>query len=90
MNNFTLLIAHTMGIDNAGHYYRDAGHPDMERKILDAEEIVEGIIDKMDNDTILLLFGDHGMTEGGGHGGESKGELRTIFFAYSKAGLPIK
>jgi hypothetical protein len=45
MNNFTLLVAHTMGIDHAGHYYRNVGHQDMERKILDAEEIIKQIID---------------------------------------------
>jgi phosphatidylinositol glycan class O len=44
----------------------------------------------MDNDTVLILFGDHGMTEAGGHGGETNAELRTILFAYSKTGLPIK
>ena len=30
------------------------------------------------------------MTDQGGHGGESEEELRTIFFAYSKGGLPMK
>jgi phosphatidylinositol glycan class O len=44
----------------------------------------------MDDDTIMIVFGDHGMTDSGGHGGETKGELRTIMFAYSKGGLPIK
>jgi len=44
----------------------------------------------MDNDTVMIVFGDHGMTDSGGHGGETSGELRTIMFAYSKGGLPIK
>jgi GPI ethanolamine phosphate transferase 3 subunit O len=44
----------------------------------------------MDNDTVLLAFGDHGMTDNGGHGGETENELRTILFAYTKGGLPIK
>ena len=44
----------------------------------------------MDNDTVLLAFGDHGMTDNGGHGGETENELRTILFAYAKGGLPIK
>jgi hypothetical protein len=44
----------------------------------------------MDDDTIMIVFGDHGMTDSRGHGGETKRELRTIMFAYSKGGLPIK
>ena len=89
-NNFTMLIAHIIGIDHAGHYYLNVAHPDMERKILDAEAIVEKVIKQMDNDTVMIVFGDHGMTDSGGHGGETSGELRTIMFAYSKGGLPIK
>ena len=44
----------------------------------------------MDNDTVVLVFGDPGMTDNGGHGGETNGEIRTVLFAYSKGGLPIK
>jgi phosphatidylinositol glycan class O len=38
----------------------------------------------MDNDTTLLVFGDHGMTDDGNHGGASREELRSILFAYRK------
>jgi len=48
------------------------------------------MIDKLDEDTVMLVFGDHGMTDQGGHGGESDEELRTIFFAYTKGGFPMK
>jgi phosphatidylinositol glycan class O len=90
MNNFTILIAHFIGIDNAGHYYQNVAHPDLERKILDAEALIHNVITQMDNDTVVLIFGDHGMTDNGGHGGETEGELRTILFTYAKGGLPIK
>ncbi len=39
---------------------------------------------------MLLAFGDHGMTDNGGHGGESINELRTVLFAYTKKGFPLK
>ena len=48
------------------------------------------MIDKLDNDTVLLVFGDHGMTDMGGHGGETEEELSTILFAYTKGGFPMK
>ena len=43
----------------------------------------------MDNNTILMLYGDHGMTVEGNHGGDSENEIRTVFFAYSKSGFPM-
>ena len=43
-NNFTMLIAHIIGIDHAGHFYLNVAHPDMERKILDAEAMIEKVI----------------------------------------------
>lgn len=36
----------------------------------------------MDEHTTLIVFGDHGMTEDGNHGGGSDLELRTVLFAH--------
>jgi GPI ethanolamine phosphate transferase 3 subunit O len=88
--NWTLMIAHVLGVDHAGHYYNNVAHPETERKLGDAEVIVKGVVDKLDNDTVLLVFGDHGMTDMGGHGADSQEELGTILFAYSKGGFPMK
>ena len=46
----------------------------------------------MDNETVLIAFGDHGMTDRGGHGGEQEQEIRTVFFAHTKReeGFPMK
>lgn len=44
----------------------------------------------MDEDTTLLVFGDHGMTDDGNHGGASLNELRSVLFSYSKKGFPFK
>ena len=32
-NNISLLITHTVGIDHAGHYYRNKAHPEIYRKV---------------------------------------------------------
>ena len=37
----------------------------------------------MSNDTILFVFGDHGMTRSGDHGGDSNDELDAALFVYS-------
>jgi phosphatidylinositol glycan class O len=44
----------------------------------------------MDEDTVLMVFGDHGMTDDGNHGGASQQELRSVLFSYSKSGFSMK
>jgi GPI ethanolamine phosphate transferase 3 subunit O len=87
-SNFTLLISHVIGVDHAGHTY-SASHSEIERKLNDTESLIRDIIDKMDNDTVLLVFGDHGMTDDGNHGGASLNELRSVLFSYTKHGFPV-
>jgi phosphatidylinositol glycan class O len=41
----------------------------------------------MDTDTLLVIIGDHGMTETGDHGGDSNLELETALFFYSKKSI---
>lgn len=43
----------------------------------------------MDNETTLIIYGDHGMTQDGNHGGDSDKEVRTVLFSYSKGGFPM-
>lgn len=75
-------------MDHAGHAYNPQ-HPELERKMRDIEGIIETIIDKMDDETTLVVFGDHGMTQEGSHGGSSDEEMRTVFFAYQKQPFPM-
>jgi GPI ethanolamine phosphate transferase 3 subunit O len=39
------------------------------------------IYKRLDNDTIMIVIGDHGMTEEGNHGGETFKETNTVLFA---------
>lgn len=41
------------------------------------------VIKKIDEDTVLLVFGDHGMTPSGDHGGDSALEVSSALFLYS-------
>ena len=50
---------------------------------------MQDVVNNMDEDTVLLLYGDHGMTTDGNHGGDSENEVRTVFFAYTKSGFPL-
>ena len=41
------------------------------------------MIAELDNDTVLFVFGDHGMTGTGDHGGDSSNELDAALLVYS-------
>lgn len=45
------------------------------------------LVDHLGNDTLLLVAGDHGMTETGDHGGDSEKEVNAALFVYSKTPL---
>lgn len=77
------LKGHFLGVDHVGHTYQ-ANHIEMKRKLNEMNEIIEKIVDKMDDSTILFVMGDHGMTEDGNHGGATADETKTILFAFSK------
>jgi GPI ethanolamine phosphate transferase 3 subunit O len=82
-NDWDVLIAHFLGIDHCGHKYGPL-HPEMSRKLTEMNEIIEKIVATIDEDTTLLVFGDHGMTFTGDHGGDSNDEVEALLFAYSK------
>lgn len=87
-SDFKLMIGHILGIDSAGHTVGPF-HKELERKLRDTSEIIHSIVDKMDRHTTLIIFGDHGMTNNGDHGGSSELELRTILFAHQKTPFPM-
>jgi phosphatidylinositol glycan class O len=47
------------------------------------------IIEKMDDHTTLIVFGDHGMTSDGNHGGSAEDEMRSVVFSYQKKPFPM-
>ena len=59
---FDFLVLHFLGVDHAGHSY-GVYHQKMNEKLKQMDKVLERIVNKMDNDTILMLFGDHGMTD---------------------------
>ncbi len=80
-NDFALCIAHIIGVDSAGHTY-NSQNQHIARKLRDTQSFIQEVISSMDDQTTLIVFGDHGMTEDGNHGGGTELELRTVFFAY--------
>ncbi|XP_022112521.2 GPI ethanolamine phosphate transferase 3 [Pieris rapae] len=85
-NDWNILLAHYLGVDHAGHRY-GPNHAEMARKLNETNSRLEKIIDVLPSDAIMYVIGDHGMTETGDHGGETKAERTAAIFAYYKGGL---
>jgi phosphatidylinositol glycan class O len=79
-----LLIAHFLGVDHAGHRY-GVHHQEMHNKLLQMDNLLKDIISDLPDDTLLLMFGDHGMNDNGDHGGSTDLEVDSALFVYSKS-----
>lgn len=78
-----LLVAHFLGVDHIGHTH-SAHHPLMAERLRRMDELLERVVRALPDDALLLLLGDHGMTDDGNHGGATRDETDAAFFAYSK------
>ncbi|KAF7554652.1 hypothetical protein G7046_g6757 [Stylonectria norvegica] len=82
-NEWDLLIGHCLGVDHAGHRY-GPDHPAMNSKLVQMNAFVQKVVDNLDDDTLLVVMGDHGMDSKGDHGGESDDEVEAALWMYSK------
>ncbi|OMJ28965.1 GPI ethanolamine phosphate transferase 3 [Smittium culicis] len=104
--DWSLIIGHMLGVDHVGHRYGPV-HNEMSRKLSQMDSLISLIIDSFDldyklqsesssppqnlNNSLLIVFGDHGMNMKGDHGGDSDEELDAAIFMYSNTPFkPIK
>ena len=59
-------------------------HPEMARKLNETDELIKFLTNSMSDDTLLVIFGDHGMTGTGDHGGDSRDESEAGLIIISK------
>ncbi|KAF7921089.1 uncharacterized protein EAE97_011357 [Botrytis byssoidea] len=81
-----VMFAHYLGVDHAGHRY-GPNHPAMTSKLQQMDIMIRGLVEKLDDDTLLVIMGDHGMDGKGDHGGESDDEVEAALWMYSKKGI---
>ncbi|XP_029423805.1 GPI ethanolamine phosphate transferase 3 isoform X2 [Nannospalax galili] len=82
-----VLIAHFLGVDHCGHKH-GPHHPEMAKKLSQMDQVIQGLVDRLENDTLLVVAGDHGMTMNGDHGGDSELEVSAALFLYSPTAFP--
>ncbi|XP_006814141.1 GPI ethanolamine phosphate transferase 3, catalytic subunit-like [Saccoglossus kowalevskii] len=85
-NDWHLLIAHFLGVDHCGHRFGPY-HSAMSEKLSQMNDVIRSVVETISNETVLFIFGDHGMTSTGDHGGDSADELSAALFVYSPSQL---
>lgn len=82
-----ILIGHFLGVDHVGH--RVGPDKDtMRDKLKQMDEVLRDVVGLLEEDTLLVVLGDHGMDSKGNHGGDSELETTAALWMYSK-GAPI-
>uniref|UniRef100_A0A8C5P6Y1 GPI ethanolamine phosphate transferase 3, catalytic subunit n=1 Tax=Leptobrachium leishanense TaxID=445787 RepID=A0A8C5P6Y1_9ANUR len=84
--DWDVLIAHFLGVDHCGHKH-GPDHPETAKKLAQMNDMIRSLIEHLDDSTLLVVAGDHGMTDTGDHGGDSEKEVNAALFLYSKAPL---
>ncbi|ORZ25958.1 alkaline-phosphatase-like protein, partial [Absidia repens] len=87
-DDWQVVIAHFLGVDHCGHTY-GPDHTNMATKLEEMNSVLTRIVDHVDEDTLLVVMGDHGMSVEGDHGGESVEELMSGLLLHSGRPLTI-
>lgn len=78
-----MLIAHFLGVDHVGHTFGPTD-PHMQDKLQQMNEVLKKLMNEIDDRSLLVIMGDHGMSEDGNHGGATDEETGAALFLYSK------
>jgi predicted AlkP superfamily pyrophosphatase or phosphodiesterase len=83
---YSFIIAHFLGVDHCGHRYGPL-HIEMKRKLNQMDDVIQNItllFNKINSSSsLLMVIGDHGMTQQGDHGGDQLNEIETAMFIYT-------
>ena len=81
-SQWDILIGHCLGVDHVGHRF-GPNHPAMREKLHQMDQMVQNLTQVVDDTTLLVVMGDHGMDSQGNHGGESDEEVEAALWMYS-------
>ncbi|KAL9609445.1 MAG: hypothetical protein Q9167_005800 [Letrouitia subvulpina] len=78
-----VIFGHFLGVDHAGHRY-GPDHQATNEKLKQMDNVIRQVMTSLDDETLLVVMGDHGMDTKGDHGGESDDEVESALWMYSK------
>ncbi|VVC29976.1 Hypothetical protein CINCED_3A001194 [Cinara cedri] len=86
--DWDIMILHYLGLDHIGHISGPRS-PLMPNKLSEMDNIIRRLVNYLDSEdselsSVLIVCGDHGMRDNGGHGGSSVGEVTVPLFVYFK------
>ncbi|KAK7679036.1 hypothetical protein QCA50_017980 [Cerrena zonata] len=82
--SWDFLIGHFLGVDHVGHRL-GPDNPTMQSKLQQMDDVIRDVVDLLDDDTLLVVLGDHGMDRKGDHGGDGELETSAGLWFYSKS-----
>jgi len=82
-SQWDVLILHYLGLDHIGHKGGPSS-PHMPGKQREMSAIASRIYESLDDSTLFVILGDHGMNDVGNHGGASDGETSAAMAFFSK------
>jgi phosphatidylinositol glycan class O len=80
-----VVIVHFLGVDHVGHTY-GPHNQHMDEKLRQMDNALSTVLDRLDESDrchTALVFGDHGMTEDGNHGGGTVDETHAALFVHT-------
>ena len=80
-----VVIVHFLGVDHVGHTY-GPHNQHMDEKLRQMDNALSTVLDRLDESDrchTALVFGDHGMTEDGNHGGGTFDETHAALFVHT-------
>ncbi|XP_076035855.1 GPI ethanolamine phosphate transferase 2, catalytic subunit-like isoform X2 [Oratosquilla oratoria] len=84
-----VVILHYLGLDHIGHLAGPTS-PLIGPKLKEMDTIIDSIhkhLEKKGDPYLLMICGDHGMSDAGGHGGASASEVTTSLFFLSNLAI---
>jgi predicted AlkP superfamily pyrophosphatase or phosphodiesterase len=81
--DWTGLIIHFLGVDHVGHTFGPSSTA-MAAKLAQMDSALSQLFSAAEDDTLILVMGDHGMTGDGNHGGATEEETGAALLLLSK------
>ncbi|QMW43095.1 hypothetical protein G4B11_006465 [Aspergillus flavus] len=82
-DEWDVIFGHFVGVDHVGHRFGPA-HPEMSKKLKDMDRVITEVVNSIDENTLLVVLGDHGMDKHGNHGGETENEVQATLWMYTQ------